>query len=171
MLMGNASKTLQNVAASIDNDVIKPLLTQLYDMLMLTQPGMFRGDELIVVKGVNHAIKREQDRMRQLEFLQLTANPIDMSVIGPVGRANILRSIANNLGLEAEKTVPDNEEVQMQFAAAAQAQAAAGPDGAKQPDNRTPKPQPQRAGPEEARRPVEKEFTGPTGRPGMRAGG
>jgi hypothetical protein len=170
MLMGNASKTLQNVAASIDNDVIKPLLTQLYDMLMLTQPGMFRGDELIVVKGVNHAIKREQDRMRQLEFLQLTANPIDMSVIGPVGRANILRSIANNLGLEAEKTVPDNEEVQMQFAAA-QAQAAAGPDGAKQPDNRTPKPQPQRAGPEEARRPVEKEFTGPTGRPGMRAGG
>jgi hypothetical protein len=72
MLMGNASKTLQNVAASIDRDVIEPLLHELFNMVMLTQPGVFKGDELIVVKGVNHAVKREQDRMRQLEFLQLT---------------------------------------------------------------------------------------------------
>jgi len=177
MLMGNASKTLQNVAASIDRDVIRPLLTQLFDMLMLTQPTMFRGDELIVVKGVNHAIKREQDRMRQLEFLQLTANPADMAIIGPAGRANVLRSVANNLGLEAEKTVPDDEEIKAQLAAQAQAQAAAaaagagGPPGQAQAANQTPSPRPQRAGPEEVRRPVEKEFVGPTGRPGMRAGG
>lgn len=174
MLMGNASKTLQNVAASVDRDVVGPILNQLYDMVMLTEPDAFRGDELLVVKGVNHAVKREQDRMRQLEFLQLTANPIDQTIIGPEGRANVLRSVATNLGLEHEKTVPDDEELKMrlmaqQQAAAAQAQAG-GPQGGGDP-NQTPAPREARAGPEAAREEVERDFQGPTGRPGMRAGG
>ena len=174
MLMGNASKTLQNVAASVDRDVIQPLLAELFDLIMHTQPGVFKGDELIVVKGVNHAVKREQDRMRQLEFLQLTANPIDQAIMGPVGRANVLRSVAGNLGLEHERTIPDDEEIRAQIEAQAQAQQAV--QGARQggaggdPQN-TPGPKEQRAGPEAAREEVEKDFTGPTGRPGMRAGG
>ena len=173
MLMGNASKTLQNVAASIDRDVVNPILQQLYDMIMLTEPGAFQGDEQIAVKGVNHAVKREQDRMRQLEFLQLTANPIDMSIVGPEGRANVLRSVATNLGLEHEQTVPDDDELQarlmaQQQAAAAQAQAQGGAGG--DPQN-TPGPKEGRAGPEAAREEVEGDFQGPTGRPGMRAGG
>jgi hypothetical protein len=175
MLMGNASKTLQNVAASIDRDVVGPLLHQLYDMIMLTEPGMFRGDEQIVVKGVNHAVKREQDRMRQLEFLQLTANPIDMQILGIPGRANILRSVADNLGLEHEATVPDDDTIKQnlaaqQQAAAAQAQAGIPADQGGDP-NQTPAPQDGRAGPEAAREEVEGDFQGPTGRPGMRAGG
>ena len=173
MLMGNASKTLQNIAASIDRDVIKPVLAQLYDLIMLTEPDTFRGDELIVVKGVNHAVKREQDRMRQLEFLQLTANPIDMAIVGPEGRANILRSIAQNLGLEHERTVPDDEQIKaniaQQAAAAGQGQPTPAAQGGD--PNQTPAPEDARAGPEEARREVEGDFTGPTGRPGMRAGG
>ena len=175
MLMGNASKTLQNVAASIDRDVIDPLLHDVYEMIMLTEPTAFRGDELIVVKGVNHAVKREQDRMRQLEFLQLTANPIDMQIMGIPGRANILRSVADNLGLEHEATVPDDEVIQaniaaQQQAAAAQAQAGVPADQGGDP-NQTPAPKDGRAGPEAAREEIEGDFTGPTGRPGMRAGG
>lgn len=174
MLMGNASKTLQNVAGSIDREVVQPMLKQLYDMIMLTQPGVLRGDEQIEVKGVNHAVKREQDRMRQLEFLQLTANPIDQQIIGPVGRANVLRSVAQNLGLEHERTVPDDEAIQSQIQAqqnamAAQAQVAQAQGGGD--PNQQPGPQEQRAGPEAAREEVEGDFTGPTGRPGMRAGG
>ena len=178
MLMGNASKTLQNIAASIDRDVIEPLLTELFDMVMLTQPGVFKGDELIVVKGVNHAVKREQDRMRQLEFLQLTANPIDMALVGPEGRANVLRSVAQNLGLEHERVLPDDDEIRANIAAQQQQAAAAPqqPPGAVPPEqggdpNQTPAPKEQRAGPEAAREEVERDFTGPTGRPGMRAGG
>lgn len=165
MLMGNASKTLQNVAASIDRDVVGPVLRELYDMIMLTAPETFRGDEQIVVKGVNHAAKREQDRMRQLEFLQLTANPIDMGIVGLEGRANVLRSVANNLGLEYERVVPDDEELAARMQQQAMAQMAA------QPPGQQPGPQDQRAGPEAAREQIEGDFTGPTGRPGMRMGG
>lgn len=184
MLMSNASKTLQNVAAQIDNDILDPLLQQLYNMVMLLKPGVLNGDEAIVVKGVNHAVKREQDRMRQLEFLQLTANPIDMSIIGPEGRASVLRSVSSNLGLEHEQVVPDSktlEDKMREQAAMQQQQALAGPQqpGAQpgaQPGNpqQMQKPQPGRAGPEQVRQQQgmeQRQTNQATGRPGMRAGG
>jgi hypothetical protein len=179
MLMGNAAKTLQNVAASIDRDVMEPMLQSLFDMVMLTMPGMFRGDEKIVVKGVNHAVKREQDRMRQLEFLQLTGNPIDMQIVGMEGRANVIRSVAGNLGLDHEKVVPDDETLRAQQMAAQQqaAQQAEGGDPEAQgsngqgPNGNQPKPKPQRAGPEAAREQVEgQQNNNATGSVGMRNG-
>lgn len=178
MLMSNASKTLQNVAAQIDRDILDPILHQLYNMIMVTRPGVLRGDETIVVKGVNHAVKREQDRMRQLEFLQLTANPIDMGIIGPEGRAAVLRSVAGNLGLEHERVLPDELELQDRMQAQqmiqAQAMGGAAAPGAGMDPSQMPAPQPGRAGPEQVRQStgVEDQFTNKaTGRPGMRAGG
>lgn len=177
MLMGNAAKTLQNVAASIDRDVMEPLLQSLYDMIMLTMPGIFRGDEQIVAKGVNYAVKREQDRMRQLEFLQLTGNPIDMQIVGPEGRANVLRSVASNLGLDHEKVVPSDDDIRAQQQAAMLQQQAAGgqpgQQGAPQQgsgNTNQPKPDQARAGPEAAREQVEgQQNNNVTGSVGMRA--
>jgi len=112
MLMGNASKILQTVAANIDRDVIEPALTMLYDMIMLTDTtGILNGDENIRVMGVNVAIQRETQRVRQLEFLQMTANPLDAQIIGPQGRAKILRSVANEIGLDGEGIVPPDDEI------------------------------------------------------------
>lgn len=172
MLMGNAAKTLQNVAASIDRDVMRPLLEALYDMIMLTMPGLFRGDEAINVKGVNYAVKREQDRMRQLEFLQLTGNPIDMQIVGMEGRANVIRSVAGNLGLDHEKVVPDDETLRANSQAAQQQQVAAQQQqGTGQgPNGNQPKPKNERAGPEAAREQVEGQMNNnATGSVGMRA--
>jgi len=166
MLMGNAAKTLQNVAATIDRDVMEPLLQDLFDMVMLTNPTMFRGDEQIVVKGVNYAQKREQDRMRQLEFLQLTGNPVDLGIIGIPGRANVLRSVADNLGLDHERVVPSDDELQQQMGGGAPGALpvppAGGPPQGSAPPGQTPAPQDQRAGPEQARQQqgVEQMFAG-----------
>lgn len=170
MLMGNAAKTLQNVAAAIDRDVFEPMLHGLYDMIMLTMPGMFRGDEQILVKGVNYAVKREQDRMRQLEFLQLTGNPIDMQIVGMPGRANIIRSVASNLGLDHEKVVPDDDTLRAQQQAALQMQAQQPQQGSAGPPGQQPKPEPGRAGPEAARQQVEGQMNNnATNSVGMRA--
>jgi hypothetical protein len=123
MLMGNAAKILQTVAANIDGDVIEPAVSALYDMVMLTdQTGYLRGDESIVVLGVNVAMQRETQRQRQLEFLQITANPIDAQITGVRGRANVLRSVADGIGLDGEEIVPPDEEIK--------AQTQAGPPGA-----------------------------------------
>lgn len=123
MLMNNASKVLQNVAAQIDGDIYHPILQDLYTYVMLTDPkGLLKGDENIQVKGVTVAMQKEQDRMRKLEYLNMTGNPIDSQIIGPTGRAAILRDLANDLGMPGEKIVPSEAdlEAQQQQALAAQ---------------------------------------------------
>jgi hypothetical protein len=93
----------------------------LYDMLMLyDKSGLLTGDEVIKVLGVNVAVQRETERSRQLEFLQLTANPIDMQIIGPKGRAQVLRSVSDKLGLPGADIVPSEEQLEAQQKAAAQ---------------------------------------------------
>lgn len=127
MLMGNASKLLQTVAANIDRDVFDPLLHGLYDMVMLTdQSGLLTGDEDIKVMGVTVAVQRETQRARQIEFLTATANPIDSQIMGPKGRATVLRAVSHTLGLPGEEIVPSEEELE----AAQNAQAQAGAQGA-----------------------------------------
>lgn len=111
MLMSNANKALQNVAENIDRDVFHPLLQALYDLVMLTDDtGLLRGDESIKVNGVRNVLKQEQDRVRQLEFLQLTANQIDAPLIGP-RRAEILQQVANRIGLELDIPDPSDKNV------------------------------------------------------------
>jgi hypothetical protein len=154
MLMGNASKILQTVAANIDRDVVNPLLTSLYDMVMLTdETGMFRGDEEIHVRGVEVAVQRETDRTRQIELLQVTANPIDAQIMGPEGRARLLRAVSSNVGLEGEPIVPSEEELAARMQAMQeQAMAQQGQEaGAQAQGNQAPRPGSQALGVEQGK--------------------
>ena len=133
MLMGNASKILQTVAANVDRDVLDPLLSNLFDMVMLTDnTGLLSGEEKVRVLGVSVAVQKETQRARQLEFLQVTANPVDLQIIGPKGRAAVLRSVAQDIGLPGEQIVPTAEQLeamQQQSQMAAQAQGVPGHGG------------------------------------------
>lgn len=123
-LMGNASKILQQIAAQVDAEVITPLLQFLHTMVMLTDDtGLTHGDAQIKALGVTQAQAKDNDRQRQLEFLQITANPLDQGIVGPKGRAVVLRSLADDLGLEGEQVVPSEEELRQQEEAAQQAMA------------------------------------------------
>jgi hypothetical protein len=126
MLMGNASKLLQTVCANIDRDVVSPNLQNTLDLILLTDTsGLLTGEEEVVPKGTIVAMQKETMRQRQLEFLQITANPIDLQIIGPKGRASILRSISQTIGLDGDEIVPSEEQMDQQQKQA-QAQAAAG---------------------------------------------
>jgi hypothetical protein len=115
MLMGNASKILQTVCANIDDDVMDPLLRDLLDLVLMTDSsGLLTGEEEVVPKGVAVAVQRETMRQRQLEFLQLTGNPIDMQIIGPKGRAAVLRAVSTGIGLDGEEIVPSEDEMEAQ---------------------------------------------------------
>jgi hypothetical protein len=102
MLMGNSTRVMQSIAASIDINVLRPALEKLYRMLMLTVPDKspLRGDETIVVKGATFARARESDRMRMMEWLSLTANPLDQGILGPEVRAKLLLTIARSIGID-----------------------------------------------------------------------
>jgi hypothetical protein len=78
--------------------------------------------------GVTVAIQRETQRSRQLEFLQITANPIDTAIMGPEGRAAVLRTVSEGIGMPGTDIVPSDDvlkERQMAAADAAKAAAAA----------------------------------------------
>ena len=137
MLMGNASKVLQTVAANVDRDIFDPLLTSLYDIIMMTDDsGLLTGEETVRVMGVTVAIQRETQRSRQLEFLQITANPIDVAIMGPEGRAQVLRTVSEGIGMPGSQIVPSDDALkekkmqeQQAMQAAAQAQGNQAPQG------------------------------------------
>lgn len=112
MLMGNASKSLQAIAAMLDREVIRPAIMNTYDFKMLTDPKSFRGDEVIVVRGSSYVVKREQDRVRAIELLQATMNPIDSQLMGPQGRLKLLHAISQGLGIEGVVPNPDEAKPQ-----------------------------------------------------------
>jgi hypothetical protein len=126
MLMNNASKVLQTVAANIDTDVMEPLLQYVYDMIMLTDTsGILTGEEEIRVLGTKVAVQRETERQKQLQALQITANPIDAPIIGEIGRARLLRAVFRDIGLP-DDIVPDDQTLQAQMDAQKRMQAASG---------------------------------------------
>jgi hypothetical protein len=115
MLMGNASKILQTVCANIDRDIMDPALTNLMDLVLLTDvSGILQGTETVTTKGVAVAMQKETMRARQLEFLQLTANPIDAAIMGPKGRAAVLRNVSTTIGMPGEEIVPSDDEIAQQ---------------------------------------------------------
>lgn len=131
MLMGNASKILQTVAANIDRDVLEPLLSSLFDMVMLTDTtGILTGDEKVRVLGVSVATLKETQRARQLEFLQITANPVDTQIVGQKGRAAILRSVASTIGIPGDDIVPTEDDIEAQMKQQAALAAMGGQPGA-----------------------------------------
>jgi hypothetical protein len=100
-LQGNVARLVKHIASNIDTHVLTPVLKLLYDLRMLDKDDeMFQGDETIRPLGVQAAQKAETERMRALEFLQITANPIDSQLLGPEGRIHLLKEVATNLGFD-----------------------------------------------------------------------
>jgi len=162
MLMGNASKLLQTVCANLDQDMVSPNLENLFDMILLTDTtGILTGEEEVIPKGVIVAMQKETMRQRQMEFLQITANPIDMQIIGPKGRATVLRSVSSTIGLDGEEVVPSEQEMDAQQAHAEAIAAQAGAPGAMQ--------QPPDGGPPPGNQAQGNPAPGPAQGPGPRA--
>lgn len=123
MLMNNADKVRQTVAANIDRDVIDPAINYLLDIFRLTDTsGMLTSDVAVHVKGSEAQIEKSQSQQKRLQFLQMTANPIDMEIVGMLGRARLLRYLATDLHCP-DDIVPDDETMQAQIQAKQQAQA------------------------------------------------
>ena len=146
MLMGAAGKGIRQVVMHIDSDVIKPIVHRqfVYNM-RYDEDETIKGDVEILPKGsINLAVK-ETVNIRRLEFLNATANQIDMEIVGKDGRAAILREVAKGLQMPVDDIIPSREKegymnrmsAKMQLEAK-QAEQAAGGDTPTQPDG-TPK--------------------------------
>jgi hypothetical protein len=116
MLMGQLTKTIKNVIASVDLYVIEDQVTGLYIHNMLYDPDQsIKGDCQIRAKGSASLMIKEQAQVRRNEFLQTTMNPVDMQIVGIPGRAAVLREVVKSLDMPVDKIVPSEEQLQQQM--------------------------------------------------------
>jgi len=112
MLMDNAAKGIKNSIASIDV-VVASVVQRMYVHNMLYDPDMScKGDFKIRARGAMGLVAKEQLQMRRNEFLQATANPVDLQIVGAEGRAYLLRELAESLQMDTDKLVPTTEKLE-----------------------------------------------------------
>jgi|TARA_B110000263_G_C15311512_1_gene513613 hypothetical protein len=141
MLMGSAGKGIRQVVMHIDSDVIKKIVHRQFVYNMRYDPDeSIKGDVEIIARGAINLAVKETVNVRRIEFLQATANEIDMEIVGKEGRAAILREVAKGLQMPVDDIIPSREKsgfserMNAQQAMAAQQQAPQGgtptqPDG------------------------------------------
>ena len=107
MMIGNASKIIKQVVGGIDMNIWSPLLERLYYYNMrYSEDSDLKGDVKVVARGALSMAVKEAAQVRRNEFLQATANPFDMQIIGMEGRAEVLREAARGLDMNTDKVVP-----------------------------------------------------------------
>jgi hypothetical protein len=133
MLMGSAGKGIRQVVMHIDNDVIHPVVKRQFVYNMRYDPDeAIKGDVEIVPRGAINLAVKETVNVRRVEFLNATANPIDIEIMGPDGRAAILREVAKGLQMPVDEIVPSREKMSFEQRLAAQAMALQATQGGQQ---------------------------------------
>jgi hypothetical protein len=143
MLMGSAGKGIRQVVMHIDNDIIKPVVKRQFVYNMRYDPDeAIKGDAEIIPRGAINLAVRETVNVRRVEFLNATANPVDMQIVGVEGRAALLREVAKSLQMPVDDIIPSREKLDYMVRTQQQAQMAAPP-----PPGQAPAPAPEGGGP------------------------
>lgn len=123
MLMDAANKGLKGVVSNID-EALSGLLSKLYaHNMQYDEDQTIKGDAQVVARGAVSLMQLETLQLRRNEFLQATANPVDMQIVGLEGRAEILRETVKGLEMDTSRIVPPREVLAQQM----QPQMPAGP--------------------------------------------
>ncbi len=143
MMIGNASKMIKQLLASLDQYVISPMVERQYQHMMMYRPELgLKGDLKIVARGSLSLVAKEAAQVRLNEFLAATGNPVDMQIIGLDGRAELLRQAVKRLDINSDKVVPSATTVKMRAAQAQMQQMAAAMQGQAPGQEQAPEGQP-----------------------------
>ncbi len=108
MMLEAGNRTIKQAVAAIDSAIIEPVIEHLNVYLALLRPDMvLEGDISVVARGAVELVQRETLRMRKLEFLQITNNPVDLNIVGAEGRYHLLRDVAKDLGMPIDNVLPN----------------------------------------------------------------
>lgn len=129
MLQGNQLRLMKGVLKGVDR-CIRGSAQRTHTFIMLHEASNdANGDANIVARGSSSLVAKEQIQLRRAQFVQSTANPFDMQILGPIGRAELLRDTMRMLDYNVDEIMPTRDEMQaqqMQQALSLQAQMAGG---------------------------------------------
>lgn len=123
MLMTASSRQIKRIFGGIDK-VIEGSVQRMHTWIMLygNDPEV-KGDANIQARGTASLVAKEQLQLRRAQFLAQSANPVDTQIIGPLGRAEMLRGALQSLDYNPDDILPSRDELaaklrQQQIAAA-----------------------------------------------------
>lgn len=112
MLMGAANITLKDQVKNFDEGITKPFIKGLYFWNMeFNEKEHIKGDFSVQARGSTSLIAREVKLESLHQFLQLTANEIDMMY---TRRDNILRAIVKAMDLDDMELIKDKNTVEIE---------------------------------------------------------
>ncbi len=112
MLMDNAAKGIKAAIRNVDS-AMSGVVHMLYIHNMLYHPDPFiKGDFKVSPRGALGVLVKESLRQARDLFMEKTANPIDLQIMGMEGRAYLLREQAQDLQLNTDKIIPSTEVLQ-----------------------------------------------------------
>lgn len=110
IVQSNATKGMRNIIREITTRAIKPQIQMQFDWNMLnSRDASIKGDAQIKVNGPISMLEKEATQGKRLEFLQLTANPLDQQLIGLQRRANLLRKLTKGLDMPEDQIIKPAE--------------------------------------------------------------
>jgi len=112
MLMTSAARGIKKVILGVHRDIIKPAITRYFEHIMqYEEDESLKGDVQIQAVGALSMIMEQQLAEQRMNFLNATANPVDLQIIGMERRGNILRKAAAALDMPVEDVVPPQHEL------------------------------------------------------------
>jgi len=100
MLMESANKGIKDAIRHIDRGVIRRVIEALWlHNMQYSDDNSIKGDVAVVPRGSSAMLIREQTHQMRAQFLQMTANEIDMGIIGREGRRDLLEAVAEKLDM------------------------------------------------------------------------
>jgi hypothetical protein len=123
MLMNSAARGIKKAITDWDRGIVKGCIERLYVHLMLYHPDeSIKGDAQVNIKGALGIFEKERHESGLQQILAETANPVDLGIIGELGRASLLRKRLEMVNKGLSDIVPSNDELLAVMQTRAQAQ-------------------------------------------------
>ena len=110
MLLESATKSIKDAIRHIDVGLIVPRVEYQFFWNIIKNKVPYSGDIDVIALGSSTLTMKGAQTAKRQEFLQITANENDQRLMGPEGRAELLRQLGKDLGLTA-KIVPSRLEL------------------------------------------------------------
>lgn len=112
MLMGSANMAIKDQVKNFDDGITTPFIQAMYHWNMqFNEDNDIKGDYGVVARGSASLIAKEMYTQYLIQFLNITNNPMDTSIIK---RPNIIRSIADAFDLKSDQFILDDTEIAAQ---------------------------------------------------------
>lgn len=102
MLMESATKSIKDAIRHIDTGLIRPRMEYQFHWHLIKNDTPYTGDINVITHASNSLTMKGAQAAKRQEFLQITANEMDQKLMGPEGRAELIRELAKDLNLRTQ---------------------------------------------------------------------